>query len=99
MSSTPHIHTLGGLKASGYQPRSVKEELRSNLIEKIQAKENVFPGIYGFDDTVLPDVERAILSRHNILLLGLRGQAKNPYRTHVGRACWTSTFPLSPEVS
>ena len=76
MSSTPHIHTLGGLKASGYQPRSVKEELRSNLIEKIQAKENVFPGIYGFDDTVLPDVERAILSRHNILLLGLRGQAK-----------------------
>ncbi|MCC6460829.1 MAG: magnesium chelatase, partial [Saprospiraceae bacterium] len=66
----------GGLKASGYEARSVKEELRANLIEKIRRKETVFPGIYGFDDTVLPDIERAILSRHNILLLGLRGQAK-----------------------
>ncbi len=70
------IRTLGELKASGYQPRSVKDELRSNLIQKIRQKETVFPGIYGFDDTVIPDVERAILSRHNILLLGLRGQAK-----------------------
>ncbi|MBX2892988.1 MAG: magnesium chelatase [Saprospiraceae bacterium] len=70
------IRTLGELKNSGYQPRSVKEELRANLIEKIRNKETVFPGIFGFDDTVLPDVERAVLSRHNILLLGLRGQAK-----------------------
>ena len=70
------IRTLGELKSSGYQPRSVKDELRANLIQKIRAKETIFPGIYGFDDTVLPDVERAILSRHNILLLGLRGQAK-----------------------
>lgn len=68
--------TLGALKTSGYQPRSVKDELRANLIARIRNKETVFPGIYGFDDTVLPDVERAILSRHNILLLGLRGQAK-----------------------
>ncbi len=76
MKDYRHIHTLGGLKASGYQPKSVKEELRANLIDKIRSKETIFPGIYGFDDTVLPDIERAILSRHNILLLGLRGQAK-----------------------
>lgn len=75
-NSLHQVHTLGGLKASGYQPKSVKEELRNNLIEKLQNKEIIFPGIYGFDDTVLPDIERAVLSRHNILLLGLRGQAK-----------------------
>ncbi|HAD15154.1 MAG TPA: magnesium chelatase [Saprospirales bacterium] len=70
------LRTLGELKKSGYQPQSVKDELRNNLLQKIQQKSVVFPGIYGFDDTVIPDVERAILSRHNILLLGLRGQAK-----------------------
>ncbi len=70
------IKTLGALKKSGYNPRSIKEELRENLIAKIQNKEKIFDGIIGFDDTVLPDIERAILSRHNILLLGLRGQAK-----------------------
>lgn len=68
--------TLGELKASGYRARSIKEEMRENLIEKLQKKETIFPGVIGFDDTVLPDVERAVLSRHNILLLGLRGQAK-----------------------
>ncbi|MEO0723135.1 MAG: magnesium chelatase [Bacteroidota bacterium] len=68
--------TLGELKASGYQSRSIKEEMRANLIQKLQNKETIFPGVIGFDDTVLPDVERAVLSRHNILLLGLRGQAK-----------------------
>ncbi len=76
MKNFEKIRTLGDLKKSGYQPRSVKDELRSNLIEKIKGKEDIFPGIYGFDDTVIPDVERAVLSRHNILLLGLRGQAK-----------------------
>lgn len=70
------IRTLGDLKKSGYTPRSVKDELRANLLQKIHSKADIFPGIYGFDDTVLPDVERAVLSRHNILLLGLRGQAK-----------------------
>lgn len=70
------IKTLGQLKASGYQSKSIKEELRDNLITKIKAKENVFEGIWGFEDTVIPDIERAILSRHNINLLGLRGQAK-----------------------
>lgn len=70
------IRTLGELKADGYQSRSIKEELRHNLIQKLKRKEKVFEGIIGFEDTVVPDIERAILSRHNILLLGLRGQAK-----------------------
>jgi magnesium chelatase subunit I len=70
------INTLGELKKSGYRPRSIKDELRSNLIEKLQRKENTFPGIIGYEETVIPDVERALLSRHNILFLGLRGQAK-----------------------
>jgi magnesium chelatase subunit I len=71
-----HSKTLGELKAAGYTPKSTKDELRDNLIKKLQAKETVFQGILGFENTVLPDVERAILSRHSILLLGLRGQAK-----------------------
>ncbi|HMP28847.1 MAG TPA: magnesium chelatase [Saprospiraceae bacterium] len=70
------IQTLGELKESGYQPISVKEELRKNLIFKLQNKEEIFKGIIGFEDTVVPDIQRAILSRHSMLLLGLRGQAK-----------------------
>lgn len=70
------IHTLGELKAAGYQSKSIKQELRDNLIEKLRAKESVFPGIWGYEDTVIPEVERAILSMHHINLLGLRGQAK-----------------------
>ncbi len=70
------IRTLGELKKSGYVHRSVKEELRQNLIAKLRKKETTFPGIIGYDDTVIPDTERALLSRHNILFLGLRGQAK-----------------------
>nr|WP_076498127.1 magnesium chelatase [Belliella pelovolcani] len=70
------ISTLGELKAAGYESKSIKEELRQNLIKKISAGENVFEGIWGYEDTVIPDIERAILSRHNINLLGLRGQAK-----------------------
>src|SRR5687767_14900181 len=68
--------TLGELKKQGYKPKSIKQELRDNLIERIRNRQPVFEGIYGFDDTVIPDMERAILSKHNILLLGLRGQAK-----------------------
>src|SRR6476660_4838379 len=70
------IKTLGELKKSGYRSRTIKEEIRENLIEKIKAKENTFPGIVGYEETVIPDTERALLSRHNILFLGLRGQAK-----------------------
>jgi len=70
------IKTLAHLKESGWQSKSIKTELRNNLISRLQNKERVFEGIVGFDNTVLPDIERAILSTHNILLLGLRGQAK-----------------------
>ncbi len=70
------INTLGQLKASGYKSRSIKEEVRNNLINKLKSKEEIYEGIVGFEDTVLPDLERALLSKHNILLLGLRGQAK-----------------------
>ena len=70
------IKTLGELRASGYQPKSIKEEIRQNLIAKLKKQENTFPGIVGYEDSVIPDVERALLSKHNILFLGLRGQAK-----------------------
>jgi magnesium chelatase subunit I len=70
------IKTLGELRKSGYKHRSVKEEVRANLLRKLQTKENSFPGIVGYEDSVIPDTERALLSRHNILFLGLRGQAK-----------------------
>src|SRR5688572_15236519 len=70
------IKTLGALKATGYQPKGIKEEIRQNLIEKLRKQETTFPRIIGYEDTVIPDVERALLSRHNILFLGLRGQAK-----------------------
>lgn len=72
----PDIKTLGELKKSGYKPKSVKEEVRDNLTGAIKSKKNTFDGILGYEDTVIPDVERALLSRHNILFLGLRGQAK-----------------------
>jgi len=70
------IKTLGELKKSGWQSRSIKDELRANLIQKIQDHEPTFQGIHGYEHTVIPELERAILSRHNINLLGLRGQAK-----------------------
>ncbi len=76
MSELLKIKTLGALKKSKYESQSIKDEMRTNLIESIKNKKKVFEGVMGFEDTVIPDLERAILSRHNILLLGLRGQAK-----------------------
>ncbi|WP_431158867.1 magnesium chelatase [Winogradskyella poriferorum] len=70
------IKTLGELKQSGYQSKSIKEELRDNLIHNIKNKVTTFEGIHGYEHTVIPELERAILSKHNINLLGLRGQAK-----------------------
>src|SRR6202007_1307080 len=61
---------------SGYKSLLIKDELRKNLIDKLRHKNTTFPGIIGYDDSVIPDTERALLSRHNILFLGLRGQAK-----------------------
>ncbi|MDY2587719.1 MoxR family ATPase [Winogradskyella aquimaris] len=70
------IKTLGDLKKAGYQSKSIKDELRDNLIANIKKGINTFEGIHGYENTVIPELERAILSRHNINLLGLRGQAK-----------------------
>ena len=70
------IKTLGQLKAANYKSRSIKDELRENLLEKISKGEEVFEGVWGYENSVIPELERAILSRHNINLLGLRGQAK-----------------------
>jgi len=71
-----NINTLGELKKSGYEYRSVKDELRENLIKQLRENRAGFDGIVGYDETVIPELQTAILSRHNILLLGLRGQAK-----------------------
>jgi len=72
----PDIATLGALKKSGYRPRGIRDELRQNLIEALREGREVFAGIHGYQHSVIPDVQRALLSRHHINLLGLRGQAK-----------------------
>src|SRR5216117_401063 len=69
--------TLGELKESGYRSVSVKDELRANLICKLKRRERLFPGIVGYDETVVPQLVNAILARHSLILLGLRGQAKS----------------------
>lgn len=74
--NTKDIKTLGALKSSGYQTKSIKDELRDNLKVRIKEGKKAFEGIHGYDYTVIPELERAILSKHNINLLGLRGQAK-----------------------
>src|ERR1043166_577783 len=71
-----NIHTLGELRASGYKVRSVKDEMRGNLLAKIARAESTFPGIHGYERTVIPAIHNAVLSKHDIILLGLRGQAK-----------------------
>lgn len=70
------IKTLGELKESGWKSLSVKDEIRKNLIRKMNSKEELFPGILGYDNSVIPQIQHAILGRHDLLLLGLRGQAK-----------------------
>src|ERR1044072_2924719 len=69
--------TLGELKAQGYRARPVKDEMRANLLDKLRRGERVFPGIVGYDETVIPQITNAVLTRQNTTLLGLRGQAKS----------------------
>ncbi len=69
--------TIGELKASGYKPVTIREEMRRNLIALIKAKKPIFNGIIGYDNTVIPQVENAVLSGQNIIFLGERGQAKS----------------------
>lgn len=77
--------TLGELRASGHVHRSVKAEIRENLLRRIRAGQNRFPGVVGFDETVLPDLERALLAGHDVVLLGERGQGKTRLiRTLIG---------------
>ncbi len=89
--ATPDPTTLGALRASGSVHKTVKAELRDNLLARLAAGENAFPGILGFDDTVLPQVERALLAGHDLVLLGERGQGKTRLiRTLVGLLdAWT----------
>lgn len=75
-SPAPTQNTLGQLKATDYRYRSVKQELRENLIKRLRNREPIFPGIVGYEHTVLPQISHALLSRHDMLFLGLRGQAK-----------------------
>src|SRR5919199_5921316 len=85
VSSPQPPATLGALRASGHQHRTVKQEIRANLLARMRARENRFPGVVGFDDTVLPDLERALLAGHDLVLLGERGQGKTRLiRTIVG---------------
>ena len=100
------IHTLGELKSSGYQVRSVKDEMRANLLQKIARGEQTFPGIHGYERTVVPAIHNAILSKHDIILLGLRGQAKTRIlrslvallddRVPVIEGCEINDSPLEP---
>ncbi|MEA2571352.1 MAG: magnesium chelatase subunit [Acidobacteriota bacterium] len=71
-----NLHTLGELRAAGYKVRSVKDEMRENLLAKIARREPTFPGIHGYERTVIPALHNAVLSKHDVILLGLRGQAK-----------------------
>lgn len=88
------ITTLGELKAAGYQSKTIKEELRANLIDNLKNGINSFEGIHGYENSVIPELERAILSKHNINLLGLRGQAK----TRLARAMVKLLDPWMPSV-
>src|SRR5206468_10131182 len=71
------IQTLGDLRRAGLRSRPVKQEIRDNLVCKLRRSETLFPGIIGYDESVVPQLVNAILSRHNFILLGLRGQAKS----------------------
>jgi len=100
------IHTLGELRNSGYRVRSVKDEMRENLLAKIAGREKIFPGIHGYDRTVIPALHNAILSKHDVILLGLRGQAKTRIlrsltslldeRIPVIEGCEINDSPLQP---
>ena len=88
------IRTLGELKKQGYSSRSIKTELRDNLIGQLKTKEELFQGIHGYEETVIPDIQRALLARHNMIFLGLRGQAK----TRMARSLIDLLDPVIPIV-
>src|SRR6187401_3530822 len=87
--------TLGALRDTGYRSRTVKTELRENLLDRLRSGESAFPGIVGFDDTVLPELETALLAGHDLVLLGERGQGK----TRLMRTLTQLLDEWSPEVA
>lgn len=88
------IKTLGELRKSGYTSKSIKTELRDNLIDQLKTNEELFQGIHGYEETVIPDIQRALLARHNMIFLGLRGQAK----TRMARSLVDLLDPVIPIV-
>jgi magnesium chelatase subunit I len=106
MATGHRAKTIGELKASGYTPVSVREELRRNLIKNIREKKNIFPGIIGYDHTVIPQVQNAVISGQDIIFLGERGQAKSRVmrmlvnlldaEIPVIRGCEVNDNPLAP---
>jgi magnesium chelatase subunit I len=94
--TTTDARTLGELKRSGYTIRPVREEMRANLMQKLEKNEHdIFPGLIGYDDTVIPEIENAVLSGHHMVLLGTRGQGK----TRLIRALIGLLDPLVPVVA
>ncbi len=83
MSPPPQPGTIGELRVTGHSDRTVKEELRHNLLVKLDRQEPLFPSIIGFEESVIPTMERGILAGHDIILLGERGQAKTRVIRHV----------------
>ena len=81
MSSKPS--TLGALRESGYQPRSVRREIRANLVERLKGGQRLFPGVLGYDRTVIPGLVNAMLAGHDVILLGLRGAPSEAEREAV----------------
>lgn len=94
MKEITTIKTFGELKKSGYKSKSIKVEMRDNLLARLKNNETSFDGIIGFDETVIPEIQTAILSKHNILLLGLRGQAK----TRIARTLGTLLDEYIPYI-
>lgn len=95
MPSAPAIRTLGELRASGYLSRSIRDEMRENLIASLRSGQRLFSGIHGYEETVIPQVENAILAGHDIILLGERGQAK----TRLARSLVQLLDPWVPVIS
>ena len=106
MSQTHRATTLRELLAEGYERRTVKEEIRDNLLARLRSGETAFPGIVGFDDTVLPELESALLAGHDLVMLGERGQGKTRLMRTIGglldewspavQGCEINDDPLDP---
>ena len=109
MSHPDRPATLGQLRDTGYTTRTVKQEIRANLLDRLRSGEPAFPGIVGFDDTVLPELEGALLAGHDLVLLGERGQGKTRLMrtlsalldewTPVVEGCEINDDPLAPVCS